>query len=363
MLAKKTDTNSMWMQRIEEGKRKIDQRFREALADHAEDLPFGSIQLHLWATAIRRPQLADRPARATEPYGVAELFRQVMESAEDFYEQRDRARFVLGNTIIGLAALVLLMAASAAAFFWNRPTPEFSKFEGQINSILPNPKAPKSELFREPLEERLKRLQAVEADPLYNELPSPLRGEIVRAQKEMKDYLAVLPAGRDLTREALPDNEEELREYEAKLKSFLHSLGEYAEAWQGTELVGEVKQRQIDVQVLRKGVEEELDWLDKQRHLLANLREEGFKLRASSDPIDVVLKKGKGWVKQSDEALKRERRFQNRDKIDKNSAVFFEDVTTFQPVIEAHDRYVEAKKNLENIRSEVFEKFPHLRSP
>src|SRR5262249_29702138 len=70
LLARKDDTQSAWIQRVEEGKRKIGKRFQDFLA-RTSALPFGSVDLHLWATAIRRPALADRPARPQDPYGVA----------------------------------------------------------------------------------------------------------------------------------------------------------------------------------------------------------------------------------------------------------------------------------------------------
>ena len=44
-------------------------------------MPFGQIDLHLWATAVKRPALAGSPPRPREPFGVAELFRLCREEA------------------------------------------------------------------------------------------------------------------------------------------------------------------------------------------------------------------------------------------------------------------------------------------
>src|SRR5262249_15578613 len=88
--AKKTDTASTWMQRIEERKRQIGQGFHKFLAqqENREGLAFGKIDLQVWATAIGRPALADHPARPNEPYGVAELFRQCLAAAQEFHGRR-----------------------------------------------------------------------------------------------------------------------------------------------------------------------------------------------------------------------------------------------------------------------------------
>src|SRR5262249_20420247 len=86
LLAQPNDTPDAWMDRIEERKRQVDQRFQEFLARHRAEgpLPFGSIDLHLWATAVKRPALSGSPARPRDPYGVAELFRQCLDYASTF---------------------------------------------------------------------------------------------------------------------------------------------------------------------------------------------------------------------------------------------------------------------------------------
>ena len=86
LLAQPGDTPAAWMDRIEERKRQVDRRFQDFLARQDEDgpLPFGSIDLHVWATAVKRPALAGSPARPREPYGVAELFRQAFDAARGF---------------------------------------------------------------------------------------------------------------------------------------------------------------------------------------------------------------------------------------------------------------------------------------
>src|SRR5207245_4735258 len=112
LIAKPADTSAQWMERIEERKREVHQRFQEFLAQQAaqEQMPFGSIDLHLWATAVKRPALADAPARPKEPYGFAELFRQCLDSARGFRERRPQAPQRPGRVVGLLAVIVGLMA-------------------------------------------------------------------------------------------------------------------------------------------------------------------------------------------------------------------------------------------------------------
>ncbi len=81
LLAQPNDSNVDWLERIEERKRQVHRRFQDFLSRRSRDegpLPFGRIDLHLWATAVKRPALGPTPPKPREPYGVAELFRQCL---------------------------------------------------------------------------------------------------------------------------------------------------------------------------------------------------------------------------------------------------------------------------------------------
>src|SRR3989442_129506 len=66
LLARKEDTFAKWLTRIDEGKRRVDEKFREYLKEQGAG--FGTLKMRLWATSIKRPALADRPAQAQEPF-------------------------------------------------------------------------------------------------------------------------------------------------------------------------------------------------------------------------------------------------------------------------------------------------------
>ncbi len=107
-LAKPGDTFSKWLQRMEDAKRKLGEFFAAFWADDLNAPPFGTIDLKLWATAIGRPVLADRPA-AAEPSGVVELFRQCLASADQFRCSRRRT---VRRLFWSLFIIILLLAGS-----------------------------------------------------------------------------------------------------------------------------------------------------------------------------------------------------------------------------------------------------------
>lgn len=119
LLAQPGDSAADWMEGIEQHKRDLDARFRRFLARRQREagpLPFGRIDLHLWATAVKRPPLAGLPAKAREPYGVAELFRQCLEQAAAFRGRRRQAGRRLFWTVAAAGGLAALMTALAVAF-------------------------------------------------------------------------------------------------------------------------------------------------------------------------------------------------------------------------------------------------------
>src|SRR5262249_29697242 len=139
LLAKKTDSAAAWIQRIEERKRQVHQRFQRFMEGASEAAPvqtlaedaFGKVDLHVWATASGRPALADRPAKPIEPFGVAELFRQCLESAAEFRQRSQRASRRLRFAVFGAAALVTLLLTLATVFFVTRPDPVVTALENE----------------------------------------------------------------------------------------------------------------------------------------------------------------------------------------------------------------------------------------
>src|SRR5262249_27005361 len=197
LLAKKTDTATTWMQRIEEAKRNVHQRFRAFMSRPAQPLPagereealaFGQVELHLWATAVGRPALGDRPAKPQEPYGVAELFRQCLQSADEYRHRRQRASWQLRVVVAGTGLLVFLLAVLAAVFFAPRPDPVVTALENETRFVLPPPGASLAERLKEPLTEKRNKLKAIKDNAAFAKLDPELQKEVIDYYDEIKTY-------------------------------------------------------------------------------------------------------------------------------------------------------------------------------
>ncbi|MGL4552855.1 MAG: GTPase domain-containing protein, partial [Gemmataceae bacterium] len=123
LLAHAADSTADWMDRIEQRKRDVDGRFRDFLSRRQGDggeagpvLAFGRIDLHLWATAVKRPGLLGALARPREPFGVAELFRQALTEAAGHRRRAERSSRRLAWLVGVAAGLLLTMVSLTVAF-------------------------------------------------------------------------------------------------------------------------------------------------------------------------------------------------------------------------------------------------------
>ncbi len=106
-LAQPGDTLGDWLQRIETAKLELHQRLLPLVAPKAEH-GFGSISLHVWATAAHRPELKDAVASG-EGFGFAVLAAQVQAEAQSYQGRQARLPVRLQVTLRSLAALLASM--------------------------------------------------------------------------------------------------------------------------------------------------------------------------------------------------------------------------------------------------------------
>ncbi len=295
LLARKDDTVSTWVQRMEEGKRKVGKRFQEFL-DNTDHAPFGKIDLHLWAAAVKQPALADRPARPQEPYGVAELFRQVVDEATDFQGQRVRARRRLNFAVFGLVGVIAVMGLFAAAFYLSRPTPEVAALENAVQAALPAANAPASERWREPLEPKLKELSRIRQTPAFAQLPAHLQKQVETAIDELTSYQETSKKVDGLKRVRFFKTEEEIPAHAREL-SQITLPPVYAAHWLGTRLARKIQQYKSELDALAKALAVEKDWLKKKA-------DEGDALRRMAIPAEGSADR-QAWIERADAFLKR----------------------------------------------------------
>lgn len=263
LLAQPGNTAADWMERIEQHKRDLDRRFRDFLARREQEsgpLPFGRIDLHLWATAVKRPALAGSPAKAREPYGVAELFRQCLEQAAAFRGRRRQAGRRLVWTVGTAGGMVALMTALAVGFtIRNLDTPTNALRERvQLwrGSDLPS----EAERLHAPLRElrrRAEELRALRNDPQFDALSSEQQQLIRDRLDELELHLHYFDRLLQSPRPKDAHTEPELHEIKENLKT---ELSLPRPAWKDTEAGRLQGERRQDAEALDVAVKRAEEW-------------------------------------------------------------------------------------------------------
>ena len=227
LLAQPDDKPADWMERIEQRKRDVDARFRSFLARREQEagpLPFGRIDLHLWATAIKRPALAGSPAKAREPYGVAELFRQCLEQAASFHSRQRRAGRRLAWTVGGAAGIVAVMASLTLAFGVRNLDTQRSELQEKVQLFLLSDSPSAAERLHAPIAELRRRsaeLTAIRDDPAFSSLPADQQQLVRDRLDELLAYLLYFDRLRQSPRPQDVHTERALREILDSLKTEL----------------------------------------------------------------------------------------------------------------------------------------------
>ncbi len=341
-IAKLGDTSSKWFQRIEDGKRQLGDRFREMLKDQA-GLPFGSVHLHLSATAVKRPVLADRPAKA-EPFGVAELFRESLTSAQAHQDQREHAAGRLSLAVSGMFGLVAVLGLLAGTLFLLRPSAELTALENQIQRVLPSSSA--ADRLRDPLDDRLNELGQIQKSPQYALLPQPLRADVEQARTEIEQYQQFYKEfQKQVTDPRFATRAEELDKIEKSLNAFALPDA-YLAAWTDTKLVKRMQVWRSDIQLVRAATKDEVAWIQQQVDDGEQLREE---VRLKGLPGE----RRAAWLKAVEEYLDRKPRHKNIDRLAPGSSLTYDHVYKLQPVEQARKRWSEKIETVKKLRAGV----------
>lgn len=263
LLAQPGDTAADWMERIEQHKRDLDTRFRSFLTRREQEsgpLPFGRLDLHLWATAVKRPALAGTPAKARDPYGVAELFRQCLEQAAAFRSRRRRAGRRLVWTVGTAGGIVALMTALAVGFTVRNLDTPTNALRERVQILLSADTPSAAERLHAPIRELRRRaddLRTIRNDPQFADLSTEEQRLVRDRLDELEAYLGYFdrlvqsPRPRDIHSAAT------LREITQELKT---ELALPKEAWQDTEAGQLHRDRLQDAEALALAVKRTEDW-------------------------------------------------------------------------------------------------------
>jgi hypothetical protein len=188
LLARPQDSVTAWMEQIEERKRQAARRFEEFLQRQSSALPFGSIDLHPWATAIKRPALADSPPRPQDPYGVAELFRQCFEQARGYRERWRGSRRRLLWTVAGSGSVLVVLAGLAAVLFATRPGQRVTLLDLQVERLQAMQQQQSPFARHRDVQAKIDELSRIEQDPVFPRLPLERRAFVEQRLKELHAY-------------------------------------------------------------------------------------------------------------------------------------------------------------------------------
>jgi len=181
-----------WVDRIEEKKRKVAERLREFLARARvkDPVAFGRIHLQpLWATAVKRPALADSPARPREPYGVGELFRRAFADAAAFRQRRDRSNRWLVRAIAGaIGLLTALIGVFGVLLFLASQNRAPGPLEVRVDDYLAQDVQQTPAGRHKHLEQQISELTQWTEEAAFAKLPQDKQDRINRRLAELKAY-------------------------------------------------------------------------------------------------------------------------------------------------------------------------------
>jgi hypothetical protein len=230
---------SMWEARIEERKKDVMGRFKQFLAGHGVkqgQFAFGTLDLEVRATAVRRPALTDASPRPREPFGVAELFHTAFEEAMAFRDRQRRSRKRLIWTVGGAGTfLAAMLLAGVALLSMPQRTTEFTLAD-RVESLRASEGPTAATRLGPNLDRRMRDWLEVQSHSAFPQLPEDLQSLVKQRLNEgnayiqFRDELAAIPPpsrARSLT---------ELGQTEARLTKLIPTE-QYAIEWVPTEAV------------------------------------------------------------------------------------------------------------------------------
>jgi GTPase SAR1 family protein len=271
LLAQPTDTPVTWLERITDRKHQVASRFHQFLANQSSEnerrgeecpLPFGRLDLHVAATAVKRPPLADIPAKPREPFGVAELFNDCLGAARSFRQRRRRSGRLLLWTVAGAGVVVAGMVVLAAALMLGagRSDPRHGSLQIRAERLKAEEGESPAERLRgdlRTLEEKTAVLSELQSNPDFDSLPEALHGYIQERLEEVQAYTAYF---RKLQRGKQPAdarNHAELESLEETLRvRGGNGLAVPRDDWSQTRAARLHDDRLADLKLLRRSVEE-----------------------------------------------------------------------------------------------------------
>ena len=194
-LARPGDTLDEWEARVrrraDEAWTKFDRYLKDAEPDddlESPFLPFGGIDLTVYAVAIRHPKLKDRPAPEDVPFGVAELFHDCFVAAAARRDRATASNRRLKWTVrlsMSLVSLLFLGVMTMALF---PPRSADPGLEERITGYRRNEQEAAVRLSYPYLSRNKEALAAFRDAPGFDAVAPELRSFVLSRLKEIEDY-------------------------------------------------------------------------------------------------------------------------------------------------------------------------------
>jgi hypothetical protein len=262
LLAQPNDTAVDWLERIEERKRQVHRRFQDFIARQGREgqaLPFGGIDLHLWATAVKRPALGDTPAKPRDPYGVAELFRQCLEAAERYRQRQRHSNRRLLWTTGGAVGVLAAMAALAAGLYVSRGNDRQNPLANKVASYQGQEGETPSDYLRGDLARKIGILSDLKENADFASLPPEQQEYVNNRLAELQAYQTYQDRLQAVRPVRAAHSDADLREIQEALEQ-VQVPPPYQKEWEQTEAVQGRQRRLKDVTALRTAVAEVEEW-------------------------------------------------------------------------------------------------------
>jgi GTPase SAR1 family protein len=264
LAARPADTPGSWIEQIEERKSQVATRFDRFLRSNPTTArtPFGRIDLHIWATAIKRPALAGTPEKPREPYGVAELFRQALASARTFHKHRRRSNRRLVWTVAGVAGSLFILIAVGLSLAWTRANALPGVLGSRVERFRAQQQAQTPAEAHRNASSKIDELRAFSTAPAFSRLPQSQQ-EYIRAQfQELEAYRDYERKLAEITDPANAVHLKQLDEIENALRR-LQVPDEYRTAWAQTDAGRRQADWLDDVEAIRSEVDKVVGWYQK----------------------------------------------------------------------------------------------------
>jgi GTPase SAR1 family protein len=356
LLAKQNDTFSMWLQRIEEGKRKIDQKFHEYL--QTQGVGFGTIDLRIWATAIKRPALSDRPAK-TEPYGVAELFRQCMQSASNYAERRHVSQYRLHKIVsAGILTVALLVSSVALLVEFQPQNSRPSNLDEKVYALLP-----KKERWSDRLRGSIKNLEmkrdalnAIANDDDFRHLPEETQETVKNYHKDLEEYLKFY--NEKQTKLKQPHQAKNEKEYFAMKKDAesVELPKNRLEDWKNTKLDLRIQQIHMEFAQVDLAIKDENKWYDDQKMLNEKLLKQGSAIYVKIlNEAKLEPQEGELWNLSVREQMQPKSR-KPRDEYISGTRMTYDDLDRFEQIKKAQQNWIDSRAELKTMADNIFKR-------